>query len=152
MICSVRDQSVCTLLHDRLGGVTNARVIMGCCPDIVGSHYFDEVVPRGLQHIVQVDATSEFAKPCLVPATVPCSFHQVAWLDNRRSVGQWGLFLATASLEAVIQMDSVYTESKWCIRKIASTEILWAWDYNQHQVDHCASFFVNGIQGRIVCV
>ena len=112
IICSVRDQSVCTLLHDRLGGVTNARVIMGCCPDIVGSHSFDEVVRRGLQHILQVNTTSEFAKPCLVPATVPCSFDQVAWLNNQRSVDQWGLFPAIFSLEVVIQMDSVYTESK----------------------------------------
>ena len=105
MICSVRDQSICPLLHDRLGGVTNARVIMGCCSDIVGSHSFEEVVPWGLKHIVQVHTTSEFAKHCLVPATVPCSFHQVAWLDNRHSVGQWRLFPATATLEVVIQMD-----------------------------------------------
>lgn len=82
MTGSCRDQSVCTLLHDRLGGVTNARVIMGCSPDIAGSHSFDETVPRFLKHIVQVVATSEFAQPCLAPATVPCSFHRVIWLDN----------------------------------------------------------------------
>ena len=82
MTGSFRDQSVCTLLHDRLGRVTNARVIMGCCLTIVGSHSFDEAVSRVLQYIVQVATTSEFAKPCLAPVVVPCSLHHVAWLDN----------------------------------------------------------------------
>ena len=102
MTGSFRDQPVCTLLYDRLGGVTNARVIMGCNPVIVGSHSFDEVVYRVLKHIVQVVATSEFVQPCLAPAAVPCFFRRVAWLDNRRSVCQWGLFPTTASLEVLV--------------------------------------------------
>ena len=90
------------------------------------SHTFDEAVPRVLKHIVQVAATSEFSKPCLAPFAVPYLFHRIAWVENRRVVGQLGLFSATVPLEVKVQMNSVYTKSKWCIRKLSMTELLWA--------------------------
>ena len=67
-------------------------MIMGCDPDIAGSHTFDEAVPRVLKHIVQVTATSEFAKPCSVPSAVPYLFHRVSWVEDRHTVGQWDFF------------------------------------------------------------
>ena len=116
---------------------------MGCGPDIEGSHTFDETVPRILQYIMQMAATSEFAKP----SSVPILFHRVAWVKDRRVVGQWGLFPATAPLEVRVQKNSVYSVFGSCLRRnffglgiIIRIRLIGVWPFS-----------CTGIYGDIVC-